>query len=217
MDNMKKVGINGKMCDVVTLEEYVNNKEFYLTSTTLIESDAFGDKQIFPIVNQYDKNSYGIRVKSGNAFAYFNNNPSDDEKVLYDPENVINLEDVSSIKELMEKQDMIKNMEKEILTSPDNITAPDIGAEDEPAMRALKMAVIEKGIDLDNYSHRFGGNYNNDKRALLKDRISLQMLQRMCDNLDMKATLTIEDVNPDVPNPIGKQIVMELTKREDGD
>ena len=217
MENMKKVGIKGNMCDVVKIDEYTRNKEFYLTSTTLIESDAFGDKQIFPIINQHDKKSYGIRIKPGSAFAYFNTECTDTEKDLYDPSKVIDLEEAASIKELMEKQEMIRSMEKDILTSPDNITQPDIGPEDEPAMKALKTAVSEKGIDLDTYSHRFGNNYNNDKRALLKDRISLQMLERMCNNLDMKATLTIEDASPDVPNPIGRQIVMELTKREDGD
>ena len=42
------------------------------------------------------------------------------------------------------------------------------------------------------------------------------MLVRMCNALDIKATLTLEDKNRDVPNPINKSISVEITT-EDSD
>lgn len=216
IDNMKKVAINGKMCDVVTLEEYSKNKDLYLAGTTLIETDnEFSTKKLLPILNQHDTKSYGIRVKPGSAFAYINSDCTPEEETIYDPEQIIDLSQASSIGELMEKQDMIKDIEREIITSPDNITTPEITNDDEPAMKLLKTAVMKKNIDLDKYSHRFGSNYNNDKRSLFKQRISLQMLERMCTNLDLKATLTIEDSSNDVINPIGEAISIELTRGKD--
>lgn len=218
MSNMKKVAVNGKMCDVVSLEEYCNNKDLYLTNSTLIECDDFDKPMLLPIINPYDKESYGIRIQSGNVFAEVNLNCTEQQEEEYNPDNVIDLSKANSIKELMDKQDMIRDVEREIITTPDSITVPDISKDDEPAMKAIKMAITKKHIDLDKYAQRFGPNYNNDKRTILKNRISLQMLERMCDNLDMKATLIIEDANPDVANPIGDEpIVVELTRPKGGD
>lgn len=212
MDGMKKIAIDGRMCDVVSLEEYCRNKDLYLTSNTLIECEDGGYKRLYPIINQYDDRSYGIRIQHGSAFATINPVCTTEEEEMYNTDNVIDLSKAEDISELMAKQDMIRDVERDIITSPDNITMPDINEDDEPAMKALKMAVRKKHIDLDKYSGRFGSNYNNDKRSLLKNRISIQMLDRMCSNLDMKATLIIEDADADVPNPIGDEpIVVELT------
>ena len=88
-------------------------------------------------------------------------------------------------------------------------------------MKALKEAVTDKHIDLDKYEPRFGSNYNNDKRIFNKPNISLAMLVRMCNALDIKATLTLEDQQmPDgaeTPNPIGRTISVELTSTDGGD
>ena len=52
--------------------------------------------------------------------------------------------------------------------------------------------------------------------VLLTNDISLKMLVRMCNALDIKATLTLEDQDSDlgeIPNPIGDSISVELTSR----
>ena len=84
-------------------------------------------------------------------------------------------------------------------------------------MKALKTAVLEKRIDLDKYEPRFGSNYNNDKRLFNKNTISLSMTKRLCEALDIKATLILEDKSPDVPNPIGRTIKVDLTGGIPGD
>ena len=113
----------------------------------------------------------------------------------------------------------IEKSETDIITSPDNIFQPKPGDNDTPAMAALKQAVCEKHIDIDKYDMRFGANFNNDKRLFNKDSISLPMLVRLCNGLDIKATLTLEDEAEDTPNPIGRKITAELTggNNEDGE
>lgn len=68
-----------------------------------------------------------------------------------------------------------------------------------------------KHIDLDSYEHRFGKNYNNDRRLFEKPNISLLKLTSVCTALDIKATLILEDSSPDVPNPMGGVVTVELT------
>ena len=88
---------------------------------------------------------------------------------------------------------------------------PEIGSDDTPEMIALKQAIMDKHIDIDKYEQRFGPNYNNDKRLLKKGNITFGKLRSICDALDIKVTLTIEDSAPDVPNPIGRATTAEIT------
>lgn len=209
MVTMKKMPVNGKMYDVIPLEEYVKNKDLYLSSNTLIESTSTDVSILYPIINQYER-SYGIKVSAGSAFSYISEPDSEQAKV-YDPTQVIDVSQAKTIGELMATQDAIRDIEREILTSPDNITKPEVSKDDEPAMKALKEAVLLKSIDIHKYEGRFGSNFNNDIRNLYKNRISLQMLERMCSNLDIKATLTLSDASSSVPNPMGEEITIELT------
>lgn len=202
LGGMKKTQLNGKMCDVVSLQEYASNKDGYITGATAIE---VGDYAL-PIIGKFDT-APGIYV--GSAFSHFN--LPDDTESQYNLSNVIDMSNVSNIGELMEKQEAVRDLEREVLTNPDGITTPVIEENDSPAMKALKQAVLDKHIDINKYEPRFGSNFNNDKRTLDKSKISIQMLERMCKNLDIKASLVLEDTSPNVPNPIGHEISVELT------
>lgn len=118
---------------------------------------------------------------------------------------------------MIEKTSRVRNIEREILTSPDSIFTPVISDSDTPVMRGLKESVIAKQIDLDKYSERFGDNYPNDKRQFKKDSITLFMFERMCDCLDLSAKIIIEDKSPDVPNPMGKKIEIDITGVDETD
>ena len=82
-------------------------------------------------------------------------------------------------------------------------------------MVGLKKAIIQKHIDLDKYEQRFGDNYNNDRRLLEKDNITLTKLKTFAKALDMKLTLTFEDNGKNVPNPIGEPIRVTVIGGED--
>ena len=117
---------------------------------------------------------------------------------------------------MIDKLDAVKKLESDVLTSVDNIFIAKIDPSDTPEMVALKTAVNEKHIDLDKYAYRFGANYNNDKRLFNKPNISLGMLKRVATALDMQVTLSIKDV-PEAPNPIGRDIVVDITSNSSDD
>ena len=98
------------------------------------------------------------------------------------------------------------------MTSPDNITVPNISSLDSPEMRGLKEAIIAKHIDFDKYSDRFGSNFANDKRILKTNSITQKMLKRILRNIDVKATLILEDTSPNVANTMGKKIEIDITE-----
>ena len=210
---MKKANIDGKLMDVVSLSEYTKNPDLYSTEYTAIEFDDIN--VVLPIKNknQFDKQSPGVIIKSKGLFHEVVL-PKDEVMDKYSMDHVIDLSDASSIGELMKKQQQIKDIEHDMLTTIDNKFQPKIGENDSPAMKALKTAVIEKGIDINKYAPRFKDNFGNDKRHFVKDKISMQMLERLCKGLDIRATLTLEDMNEDVPNPIGRQITVDLTDTE---
>ena len=78
-------------------------------------------------------------------------------------------------------------------------------------MKALKQAITAKNIDIDKYADRFGENFPNDKRKLKDEKITLFLLKRMAECLDMNVDLIISDKSPNVPNPIGIPIKVSLT------
>lgn len=208
--DMIKMEINGKMYDVVpNIGLYQNNSEAYLPNyTASLSKDG---KYVLPLLKK-NETGPGIYATGLMSREYL---PPEEDKEKYSINNAVNLSDAKNIGELLQKQTAIREIEQDILTDADNIFTPKIGPNDSPEIKALKEAVIKKHIDIDKYEPRFGSNYSNDKRLFFKDRMSLPMLQRVCGALDIKATLTLEDQNEDVPNPINDVIQVELTKGEE--
>ena len=212
MVNKREIMINGRLYEVANLNDYTKNPDAYLSGYTALD---IGQDRIYPVVPTTSPNP-GIMFRSTSPFAYVREPEPDDSQ--YNKENIIDFTNVKSYKEFIDKQNMVRELEKDILTTPDNVYVPPEDHNDTPAMRALKEAVTDKHIDLDKYEPRFGSNYNNDKRILNKPNLSLQMLVRMCNALDIKATLTLEDQTmedgSETPNPIGRSISVELTSTQ---
>lgn len=207
MIKMKKASIENRILAVVSHDDLMEHPEMYANSGTGIEFSENGIQYILPYrTGTYTEDRPGVyNCGPINRFVL----PKEEESSEYVKE-VIDLSNVENISELSKKMELLKNMEREILTSPDNIFTPIISDKDSPEMRGLKEAVIAKNIDIDKYAGRFGDNFPNDKRQFKKNDITLFMMKRMCDCLDMKARLIIEDSSPDVPNPIGRDIVIDL-------
>lgn len=199
----KKKKIGDKIYDVCTLEEYYQTKEAYIPQYTAIHDPESG--LVLPIKNKNDK---GPGIIVGCSISYVKE-PEDHEE--YQDTDIIDFDNTKSIHEMMEKQNIVKSLERDILTSPDNIFTPKIFDDDSPEMKALKEAVLDKHIDLDKYGYRLGANYSNDKRLFNKSTISLQMLKRMCDAIDIEAVLTLKNKSGDIPNPMSKVIQVNLT------
>ena len=207
----KKMRILDKIYDVTSLDDYIKNKDAYIQQYTAIQDPD--TKLVLPIMNRYD-NGPGIIVGSGVSYVV---EPDSENINEYKDDKVIDFTKSENIHDMMEKQRTVRSLERDILTSPDNIFTPKIFDDDSPEMKALKSAVLDKQIDLDKYEPRFGSNYNNDKRLFNKNTISLSMLKRLCEALDIEATLTLADKSEDVPNPIGRTIEVKLTGGIPGD
>lgn len=201
----KKMRIKDKIYDVTSIDEYNKYRDAYMPQYTAIHDEI--TNLVLPIKNRYDSGP-GIVVGTGVSYI---EEPDEKDRENYSGDNIIDFDNSKNIHDMMQKQQAVKTLERDILTSPDNIFMPKIFDDDSAEMKALKSAVLDKHIDLDKYEPRFGSNYNNDKRLFNKNTISLSMLKRVCNALDIEATLTLADKNDDVPNPIGRTIEVKLT------
>jgi hypothetical protein len=207
--NLKRQSISGKLYNVIDHEEFVKNRELYEDPNTAVEIDINDKKYILPLRNKATDNRPGLYNEGCLDFFVL---PDENQYKEYSTLNTIDFGNCNSMVEVMEKQKMLRDEEKEILTNPDNIFIPPISGKESPAMAGLKQAVIAKRIDIDKYQDRFGKeNFPNDKRKFKDNDITMFMLNRMNKALDIKATIILEDKHPNVPNPIGKKIIMDLT------
>ena len=216
--NFKRAKVEDKMVNVVDIEELQTNRELYNTGNIAVEIErSEGDTFVLPYrpnVNVKAKNNKpGVYQLEGvGDFIVY---PDSNDVEEYKPE-VIDLTSSKSMQEYIEKQGRLRNMEKELLISPDNIFTPQITDEDTPLMKGLKKAVIEKHIDIDKYADGYGENFPNDKRKFKDHDISIKLFERHIDVLGIKAVLVLSDSSPDIPNPIGKSIYIPLNYNEGG-
>lgn len=202
--------IDGRMCEVVTPQQYIQNQGMYQSNYTALNIEGF--QYVYPIRNRTDTRP-GAYI-SGPFYKI--KEPEPDEVELYSRNNVTDFSNPKGIGDLIRKQNRVKDQERTILTNPDNIFQPPIRPDDSPAMQALKQATNMKNIDFDQYAGRFGSNFNNTKRLYNNPTISLNKLVYICDGIDVKVTVTLEDASPDVPNPMGGTVTMQLSATDVG-
>ena len=211
--SLEKAKIADAIYDVIGLDEYYSNPSAYNSYTAIKGKDGY----VYPIRSKTDTRP-GFYPTGG--FDFFKS-PMGQECQMYTQQNIINFHDATTLREVIQTQQKLMSEERSILTTIDNVFAPEILVNDTPEMKVLKQAIRDKHIDLDKYEPRFGPNYNNDKRLLKKNNITFGKLRSICDALDMKASIVIEDTSPDVPNPIGRTISADITSSsatiEEGD
>lgn len=203
---IEKGVIDGKPVDVITFDQFAKQPTMYPAGYTAINGD---NGIIYPIRSKTDTRA-GFYPSNG-ICKY--KDPSEEELPSYSATNIIDFSNPTGVGDLINKQQALKQQERTILTTADNIFKPQVKPNDEPAMIALKTAVSMKDCDLDSYEYRFGNNYNNDRRLFEKPNISLNKAVSICEALDIKATLILQDAGPDIPNPMGDIVTIELTSR----
>jgi hypothetical protein len=207
-----KVFIDGKIYDVVTDTEYRNNSNMYNASETCI---VMGD-YILPVRSSRDSTNM-VGYYPGQFIDRFVM-PSCEQKNIYSTDNIVDFKNVANISDMIAAQEKLNMQQNEFLVSSDNIFKPNIDPiNDQPLAIALKQAVIDKNIDINKYAHRFGPDFNNDRRKFGQSSISINKFTSIASKLDLKATIIIEDANPNVPNPMGHKIVVDLIDTNGGD
>ena len=204
--SLKKMAIRNAMYDVISYEEFLQNQT--MTQYTAI---APGNGYVYPIRTRFDHNPSLPGAYLVNGAVFFTHPQTFSDTQEYSEARIIDFGAAENMRGYIQTKQRLANAERSILTSIDSVFMPEISENDTPEMIALKQAILDKRIDLDKYEPRFGPNYNNDKRLLKKNSITFGKLRSICNALDMKATITFEDANPDVPNPIGRVITAELT------
>ena len=204
ISSYKKAKIEGRVTTVVDMKDALSNTAFQNKFTSVQVNDV-----VLPVKTSYDPTSAGLYISSNSKIGRIIY-PSDEDKEEYSSKNIIDFSDVQNMKELIEKQEEVKNLESEVLSNSDNLFKPIPKENDSPEMKALKQAICAKNIDIDLYADRFGDNFNNDKRLLKGSSITMSKTKSICNKLDLKVTLTISDASPNVPNPMNDVITVDI-------
>lgn len=205
--DLKRAKIDGKIMDVVSYETFAKHPDVYQNTNVAIEVSVGGKDYVMPYRTVTDDRPGLYSV--GNAFDIIRK--PEDDNVEYSPENIIDFSNAQDIKDVINKQSRLRDLEAEILSSPDDIFRPVIRQNDSPEIVALKEAVTKKNCDINKYAPRFGANFANDKRIFKDTKTTLFKMVRICNKMDIEAELILRDKSPDVPNPIGEEIHMILT------
>lgn len=195
---MKKQRIGDKMYDVISYNDYISNPNIYDPLYTAIEENGIA----YPIKNRND-NRPGFYQGSNNPISYYNK-PSINEMNQFSIANAIDFSNINNISEAIDKAESLKENMNKILTSPDNITKPNIGEHDTPQAKGMKQVVVDKHIDINKYKERIGEKFTNDIKFLKSDDITLKKAVDMGTALDVTLILEFRDKHPDVANPMGK-------------
>ena len=203
MDN--RAFINGNMYDVTTPENYRKNPDLY-NNKSAVELDGY----VYPIRNgNYNPDMIGYYP--GVVYDKYSIPTNEEEANAYSTDHMANFNSVTKLQELVTEQNKINTDQMLYLSTPDNIFRPVIDdIKDEPLMIGLKEAIIAKEIDINKYQSKFK-QFSNDRRKFNGHKISLDKAVSTAQSLDMKITAVIEDADPNVPNPIGRKIVIDLT------
>ena len=213
--NLRTTMIDGKIVDVISEEEFVQNWRSYNEDPAIYNSLAVeyispdNVSYVLPFRGKTD-NLPGIYPDGSLYFI----NTTNAEQYQTDNLEIVDFRNTNSIKEFLQNNNQIKDMETIVLSDAKDIFIPTIGPRDTPEMRVIKEAVISKHIDINKYAPRFGPNFLNDKRIFRGGTISINKLREICEKLDIQATLELEDKNPNVVNPMSKKITVVLTKDE---
>ena len=210
--DIKQAIVDGVSMEVVTQEEYTRRKSFddadILKNTCIQQNDT-----LFPVMNVPIRGRLAPYAVSYTGYTRYYNKDNNDKYKAKD--NVIDFSNVESNKELIEKQNELRNAEITILTASnsENYT-PVYSEEDSPALTLVKQCLEAKKTSLDNYKGRFDSNcdFNNTIRLVTSTNnhsISIQKIKTIGEKFDINFKISAEDL-PNSPNPMGSRFEKEI-------
>lgn len=202
---MKKAEINGRLYTVTQMDDFTDHPDLYTPKFTAIERPG---ECVLPIKNRTTDTGPGIYYQTGAMVAIVE---KPDNMAEYSPDKIIDFTNPKSIGEVFEKQQIIRDIQDEIMTTSDNVLCLKIGEKNTPEMRALKTAINLKRIDTKQYEDRFD-QFQNDMRLLKGDSITLGKLISISNALDISVDITLRDKDENTPNPMNQTIVIDLTE-----
>lgn len=204
---MRKMLIDKQLFTVLTLDEY--NKRMEINPTAVRE--LYGELAV-----EYDGNVYPIipsaasmvGMKDEGIVVRFNKPKPEDD--TYSNSRIIDFENTTNLKEMIQKQAELEAAEQTILIGKDNIYTINIDEQDTPEFALLKEAINRKKIDMSVYSKRFGSDASNNLRLLNNSHsITFMKLKAFAEALDLEINMSISDKS-DCPNPIGETLSTKI-------
>ena len=217
--NIRKVPMDNKLQNMVTIKQFVSSPFSYEPNKTVIDN---GNNLMLPLITQsaYEKGKTGIYIDP-NSFIHPFNMPEEKDLDKYNieknKENIIDFSDCSNYHDVISKQKAIKEVRSELMTNADHISYYPVNDNDTKLMSGLKRAINSKECDINCYEQNFNGNFLNNVRILNGNSITDKKTIEFGNAMDIKVTIRFEDKNPDVPNPMGKVIEVELTGGDEND
>lgn len=197
--SLNKAFIDGKIYDVVEFNEL--NCISYMYENLAIHYMNY----ILPI-RMSDNNKPGFYT-NGIFFSVVLPNTEEDMQT-YSDTHLAYFGNAETFKDVLEAKEKIYEDEYNHLVSSDEVFTPHIDQTNDTAlMFAVKSAIAAKQCNINNYAERFGSDFNNDKRKFNGNSITAGKAESILSNTDVRVTLVIQDMNPNVANPIGKTLV----------
>lgn len=202
---MKKMEINQKIYNVVTMDEYINSSELYENKFTAIQDHGL----VLPIKG---KNDFGPGYYiQANSMVNLIKKPPENMISEYSESKIIDYNNAKCIGDIIKNNNMLRDIQSEFIVDDENILNLTINDNDTPEMKALKLAINSKKADKSQYEDRFD-QYQNDMRLLTKGTsITLGKLISICSVFDISAELVLKDKDA-APNPMNRIISIDLTE-----
>lgn len=139
--------------------------------------------------------------------------PDKNERDLYHVDNLIDLDMDTIFEQIKEEEENFINSEDiEIINNNADVFIPTIREDDDFLKYLVKMAIMQKKINLKNYRGKFSNQYqlNNLKSGLNKDtKMTVTNFKVWCEILGLKWQFILEDDGTDRFNPLPEPIVIE--------
>lgn len=202
---MKKMQIGSKLYEVTTLKEYSNCPALYPKNTAIETPDG----NVLPLKTSSIDRGPGVYYKE-NSKCCIVEKPTKEEQYEYDSSKIIDYSNIENIRDVFKNNKLIRDIQHDLMTTRENIFCLPISQDDQPEMRAVKMAINAKQVDKKAYEDKFD-QFQNDMRLLKGTSITLAKMIGICNGFDISCTLTLSD-KEDCPNPMGNPITIDLTE-----
>lgn len=204
MKTLNKAFILGKIYNVMEADDFRNDFDEFL--------NYYGNNlalhyknYILPIYLQNNANNYVPGVYfDGLGFNVIFPESGDE----YSDSHLAMFGDAQSFQDVLQAKEKIYKDEYNHLVSSDDVFIPHIDqSQDSALMYAVKSAIAAKECNINNYAERFGSDFNNDKRKFNGNTITAGKAESILSNTDVRVSLVVQDMTPNVANPIGKTLV----------
>lgn len=205
---MKKMEIEHKLYSVMTMDEFVRDKDILNPKSVAIEVN--NGKTILPIKSSSMDTGPGVYYDESGISNIIK--PTKENESNYSSDKVIDLSNPKDIGEVITKSNMIKDLQSDLMVSPtdSNIFHLNISQNDTPEMAAIKKAINAKQVNKKVYEERFP-QFQNDMRLLRGNSITLAKMISICNGFDIACEITLRDKDK-AANPMNTEITIDLTE-----